>query len=406
MTKKIFLQTIPFLLFAFLLNCASADKSKSSITYTAVEKNFSVAVTSVGVLDAKVNRSISVPQSLDYQKELSYIIPEGTVVEEGDTIAVMKDERLEREYENTLNEIEMKNAELKKKETELDEQRSQLESNLKIFETSAESKKLRLAELEFIAPTKQEIEKLEIEKFDIEAEKTRKKLVSLENVKKEEINSMQMKIKQIENKLKQYDRFKEQLTVKAPMDGIVVYEINRRTNKKNELGDMVRTRYPLVKIPDLSVMQVELQVSETDAQKLKTGQKAVVSVSSSGYFDLPGKVSMVDKIAKPVLINYRRSKVKMVRVTVDLDSTDIVLTPGLTAECKIFVEELENAIVVPKECVFEKDSNNVVYIKDGDKFEQRQVDLAYKGDDFIEIKNGVNNGEKLSLREPGSSQIK
>ena len=218
MTKKIFLKTIPvFLSFALFLHCASADKSKSKITYTVVKKNFSVIISSVGVLDAKVNRSITVPQSLSYEKELSYIVPEGTEVHEGDTIAVMKDERLEKEYESTLNEIEMKNAELKKKETELDEQRSQLESNLKISETSAESKKLRLAELEFIAPTRQEIEKLEIQKFEIEAEKTRKKLKSLENVKKEEINAMQMKIKQIENKLQMYDRFKEQLCVKSPM---------------------------------------------------------------------------------------------------------------------------------------------------------------------------------------------
>ena len=325
---------------------------------------------------------------------------------EGDTIAVMKDERLEKEYESTLNEIEMKNAELKKKETELDEQRSQLESNLKISETSAESKKLRLAELEFIAPTRQEIEKLEIQKFEIEAEKTRKKLKSLENVKKEEINAMQMKIKQIENKLQMYDRFKEQLCVKSPMDGIVVYEINRRTNKKNELGDMVRARYPLVKIPDLSVMQVELQVSETDAQKLKEGQRALVTVSSSGYFDLPGKVASIDKVAKPVLINYRPSKVKMVSVKVELDSTEIVLTPGLTAECKIFVEDLENTIVIPKECVFEKDSLDVVFVQNGEKFVQREVQLAFKGEDFIEIKEGVAEGEKLSLSEPGSSQLK
>ena len=62
--------------------------------------------------------------------------------------------------------------------------------------------------------------------------------------------------------------------------------------------------------------------------------------------------------------------------------------------------------MIPKECVFEKDSLDVVFVQNGEKFVQREVQLAFKGEDFIEIKEGVAEGEKLSLSEPGSSQLK
>ena len=387
-------------------SCGSSENIDSEMTYTADRKDFSVFVETDGILEAKNNISVSPPQTLDSYVEITYIIPEGSEVKKDDILAVLKDNRLENEYENAQNQVDITKAELKKKKTQLKNERSQLESQLKINETSVAAKRLQLVGLEFAAPTKQEIEKLQIQKFEMEAEKLKRKLTALENIQKEELKYLEMKIVQAESKFNRFNRMKEQLTIKSPGDGIVTYDINRRTRKKVQLGDMVYRRYPIIKIPDLSKMQVRMQVSETDAQKLKEGQKAVIKITSLGDFELTGKVSNVDKVAKPVLINYRNSKIKRVDVVVEIDSTEIELVPGLTGECRIVIEEFENVLVLPKECIFEEDTAKFVYVSSGEKFIERPVELSYQSSDFVVVKDGIKNGEGLALYKPGSSLIK
>ena len=51
-------------------------------------------------------------------------------------------------------------------------------------------------------------------------------------------------------------------------------------------------------------------------------------------------------------------------------------------------------------------SIKIVYIRDGGRFKPRPVELSHQGDDFVTIQNGLAGGEKLALREPGSSFIK
>lgn len=384
--------------------CGSS-KSNKKLTVIVNDQNFSITVDEEGILEATNNTSISPPQTLSSYVEISYIIPEGSEIKEGDIVATLKDSRLETEYENAKNELEIAKAELKKKETQLIDERSKLESQLKINETSVAAKKLQLVGLEFVAPTKQEIEKLQVQKYEMEAEKLKRKLSALENIQKEELKYMEMKIVQAQSKFDRYKLMKEQMTLKSTANGIVTYAINRRTRKKVQLGDMVYRRYPIIKIPDLSKMQVRMQVNETDVQKLKEGQNAVIKVSSLGDFELSGKVSTVDKVAKPVLINYRKSRVKKVDVVVEIDSTEIELVPGLTAECSVLIEEYQNALVVPRECVFEKDSIKMVYMSTGEKFLEKPVELSYQSNDFVIIKEGIKTGAELALLKPGSSLL-
>ena len=386
---------------SFLFSCS--QKSDPIITYTVSNEDFKVTITAEGMLEAKKNRVITAPQMLDWRSTLSYLIPEGSRVKKGDIVAEFTNTRLETELNNAKNEVVIAVAEAQRKETEAAVRRLLLESQIKSADASLAAEKLKLANLEFIAPTKREISKLEIKKSEIEAEKTKQKLASLENIQKEEQKYMQLKIKQAEIKLNDNQRLMGLLTIKSPQDGIVTFETNRQTEKKFQIGDILYTGWPFIKIPDLSVMQVNLSIDEIDAQKLKKGQKAVIDISSADVLQIPGKVSKVDKVAKPIK---RGSKVKKVNVIVELDSTQAAILPGLTAGCLINIEEIKEAVMIPQECMFEKDSIKVVYVFKNGKFSAQPVEPVYNNTDFIVIKNGLSSGEKLALREPGSMLVK
>ena len=169
---------------SFLFSCS--QKSDPIITYTVSNEDFKVTITAEGMLEAKKNRVIAAPQTLDRRSTLSYLIPEGSRVKKGALIAEFTNTRLETELSKAKNEVEIAEAEAQQKESELKARRLLLESQLKSADASLAAEKLKLANLEFIAPTKREISKLNIKKSGMEAEKTKRKLASLGKIQKEE----------------------------------------------------------------------------------------------------------------------------------------------------------------------------------------------------------------------------
>jgi hypothetical protein len=153
----------------------------------------------------------------------------------------------------------------------------------------------------------------------------------------------------------------------------------------------------VIKIPDLSVMQVKLQVGEIPAQKLKKDQRVEIVISSLDHPDFTGKITRVDKRAKPVK---KGSRVKQVEVVVQIDSASANVVPGLSARVRIFVEERPDALVVPLDCVFKKDSTRVVYVKQARDFVIRDVKVVTQIVNFAVLDAEIDGGDQLALQEP------
>ena len=390
-------------LLVLLISCfsyKSSDSLDSQITFTTSRGNFTITVDAEGELEAKTAHVLSAPH-VHPAPEISYLAPEASVVEVDDVVVTFESEQIEKDYKNAQDELEIARAEVKTKEADLKLQRFLLESQMRSSEAAVAISRLQLPKLEFVAPRVREIERLKMAKSEMEVEKNRKKLQSLEAIQQEELTSLQLKVNQEENKVERAQLSLDKLVLRTPVAGIVVHEKNPATGRKVQEGDMLHYS-PVVKIPDLSVMQVKLQIGETEAQQLKTEQKATVTVSSLGDFHLSGKVTKVENIAKPIR---RDSKVKKVEVIVEIDSTDVDLVPGLTARCSIIGEEIPDVLAIPLECIFEKDSLKVAYVRRESAFVPQEVTLAKRSNDFAVIDSGLTVGEELALREPSSSLI-
>jgi multidrug efflux pump subunit AcrA (membrane-fusion protein) len=160
---------------------------------------------------------------------------------------------------------------------------------------------------------------------------------------------------------------------------------------------------PVVKLPDLSAMQVKVKLGETEAQKVKSGQSATITIPSLGSLELSGTVSKVANVAKAIS---RGSKVKRVEAIVQIDSTRAGLVPGLTGLCSIVVDEVDSVIALPHECVFERDSVKVVYVREHNAFTPYAVSLALQTDDFVVVHGDLKAGAGFALREPAFSMVR
>src|SRR5438128_2148019 len=88
------------------------------------------------------------------------------------------------------------------------------------------------------------------------------------------------------------------LELRAPYDGILVLQRDWRGDIPR-VGNSVWPGQPLGEIPDLNSMKAELFVLEADAAGLAVGQKANVSLESNAALEFSGKITQVDKLARP-----------------------------------------------------------------------------------------------------------
>ncbi len=79
---------------------------------------------------------------------------------------------------------------------------------------------------------------------------------------------------------------------------------------------------------------------------------------------------------------------------------DVLLRPGLLADVEIIVEKVPNAINVPIQAVFEKDGKQVVYVKNGARFEPREIKALKRSENVMIISSGVKAGEVISMANP------
>jgi hypothetical protein len=79
---------------------------------------------------------------------------------------------------------------------------------------------------------------------------------------------------------------------------------------------------------------------------------------------------------------------------------EVLLRPGLLADVEIIIEKIENAVNVPMQAVFEKDGKQVVYVKNGNKFDERVIRPSKRSESTMVIAEGVKPGETVALADP------
>ncbi len=395
MKKKLYF----ILVLSVFFTCAKNEQNV--ITHAVKKSSYTISVSGQGQLEAKNSRKVVVPQIWG-RPEIAYLIEEGTRVQKGDVVARFEASDMKNNYMNLLDELSIARANAQQKESELKLQMLMYTSQLHTAEASAKAARLQLEKLEFEPANVQEKKRLEIKQYELEAERARKKLQALDEIQKEERAHLEAQIKQVQSRLDRIKSMLDRLTVRTPIEGIVVYEINWRTDEKVKEGDALRDGWPFLSIPDLSVMQVDVQIDENKAQKLWAGQKARIRVPSIGEKPFPGHVTKVDRVAKSI---NRGSKVKMVNVKVEIDTAHDALKPGLSAECEIIIKELQDVLAVPKEALFTRDSVNIVYARKSQNFSIIPVVVLLQDEDFSIIHGDLKDNAQLALQQPPRSAI-
>ncbi|MDX2149216.1 MAG: efflux RND transporter periplasmic adaptor subunit [Bryobacteraceae bacterium] len=81
---------------------------------------------------------------------------------------------------------------------------------------------------------------------------------------------------------------------------------------------------------------------------------------------------------------------------------DVLLRPGLLADVEIIVEKVPNAVYVPNQAVFEKEGKPMVYVKSGNKWDERVIKIAKRSESTTIIESGVTEKDVIALADPNA----
>jgi len=188
----------------------------------------------------------------------------------------------------------------------------------------------------------------------------------------------------------------------SPLDGFIIYPefflAGSSEKRKVQIGDSVFPTQAFIQIPDTSQMLVDTQIREVDIYKVKSGQEAVIRVDAYPDLVLKGKVSLIGTLAEGK--EKEGGGGKYFNLQIQLEGTDPRLRPGMTARVEVLVDEEKDVLVVPVESVFERGGRKVSYVIRGGRVEEREVITDKSNADFVVVKNGLSEGERVLLIDP------
>jgi len=199
------------------------------------------------------------------------------------------------------------------------------------------------------------------------------------------------------------DRQLKATIIKAPVPGLVAYGANNgsayRSNDVIEEGATVRFRQTLLTIPDMSQMGVAVNVHESQVKKVRIGQPCRVTVDAEPGRTLEGKVAELAVLPDSTSSRFTPN-LKVYPSVIHIKGSHDWLKPGMNSKVEIIVDQLDDILYVPVQSIEVENDNFYTYVNSGSSLERRLVKTGSFNDQFIEIVEGLNIGENVTLSIP------
>ena len=167
----------------------------------------------------------------------------------------------------------------------------------------------------------------------------------------------------------------------APRDGIVL-ERNAIEGMRAQPGDV------LFRVADTSVVWALIDVAERDLGALVVGQPVEVRARGFAGRQFTGKIS--------VIYPQVNRETRTARVRVELANPDAALRPDMYVDAEIDTGNAQPVLAVPESAVLDTGSRQVVFVEKGQgRFEPRDVKLGHRGGGYVEVREGVAEGEPV-----------
>jgi HlyD family secretion protein len=188
----------------------------------------------------------------------------------------------------------------------------------------------------------------------------------------------------------------------AKRDGMVVY-VNQRTGgfrgSSEPLiyeGAKVKERQPIINLPDVTNMQVNARIHESKIAMVRTGLPCTIHLDAQAGETFRGEVANVAAVSTSgnwPNINLKEY-VTLIKLTDEVEKVS-QLKPGMTAEIEILIDRLPDVLQAPVQSFVERGGRHFTWMLSEGKVVRKEVKVGRPNDQFMEITDGLKEGDKL-----------
>lgn len=226
------------------------------------------------------------------------------------------------------------------------------------------------------------------------------------------LKNAQLTLKNAQNNLEKLQDSLENYTITAPISGTII-EKNYKAGDNVDPSTAAASGAPafMAVIYDMTTLTFDLSINELDIGKIRVGQEVEVSADALDGKTFTGRVDKVNingttvngKTTYPVTVKLEGSGEELLAQG---------LYPGMNISARVIVEQAGSVLCVPVEYVVR--GNKVLVagegaldengnVTDKSKIEERQVTLGRSSEEYIEILDGLEEGETVLLENRASS---
>jgi HlyD family secretion protein len=264
---------------------------------------------------------------------------------------------------------------------------------------------------DFQFPRDRRVKESDVEQAVADLDRTRRQNESQLSTKEAERSNKRQQLVLREQKLARLREQLEACTIKAPNDGLVVFDssLNRdrwgNSDQPLDVGRQVTRNQRLLVLPDTSEMVASVRVPESMTARIRKGQQASVRIDALGGRALTGVVESIGVIAESGGWRDPNLREYTVKVRLEGGNAEGRLKPSMRAEASLLLDTVSDALSVPIQAVFIEGMVRYVLVQDGGKFVRRPVRLGRVSERMAEIRAGLVENERVLLREATTSEL-
>ena len=191
------------------------------------------------------------------------------------------------------------------------------------------------------------------------------------------------------------------MEMKSPLDGVINYLLNYSQGWNNaqafKVGDHAVAGGALAEIPDLTTLEMESKVDETDRGRIQVGDNVLVHVDALPELTLNAKLVSITPLTEQSFNEWPPTR--SFRAFAKIDKPDPRMRPGMNAGADVVESKIPNATSIPAKALFTLGGKPAVYVKTQTRWVPTPVRIKGRNPDEVAVE-GLDAGALVALAEP------
>lgn len=310
----------------------------------------------------------------------------GDLLDVGTPILKLELASIETEYNQRLDEKEMKKGKLIQTQIGLENKISELKMQQKVKEMQLKQMETELKNEKYLdsigASTSDKVRQaaFNYEVAKLEYEQLKQKIQNQQADASAEIKVQQLDLSMFEKTLAESSRLLKDARILSPQRATLTY-VN------NQIGAQVMAGTQIAIVSDLSNFKVEAEIADGYAEKLSPGSKAIVKI---GELLLEGKVVNITPSVKNGIIKFS---------VILNDPANPKLRSGIKTDVFVSHGIREDVLRIANGSYYTSSGDYDLWVVKGDKAEKRSVKLGEASFEYVEVIRGLEKGEKVIISD-------